>query len=472
MLSKLWSRKGKFETYDVTVSLISCTNLKISGGEANVNNGVDDVKLYASFIANNEGIPLTIDGIAGNKQIISKPLMRTHAVDTTAMFGDNKRSCTTAQFSHKVPKKKKAQSTDVAILLGLLKGEESCPLAETILHIDPSSEDSIFTLRVNDIPAEWHSKKRRFKLFSFMKRKAKEEPQQPDQPDQPVLLNIFDLQSSAQGAKLNLRVQVRGKGESNASAMVEEARHDVDTEGETFEDKREDIVEQEEDDQDSVEEIVADEFVMRTYVEQAANEPLSIMENVLRRFSCGNILTCQGEEEEFKSDNKPTEESRGESPTDVVDKTVERDLKKMVENVRNELEIGHTASESYEDESEDASYTVGPTTVGADTYTVGADTYTVGTHTVADKYAGLGTVEEDTFAEGTVQSRKVHFRTSTCTDEEDTTVDDENTKQKRCHDDCSYDDTFTAFDNTAFTDDVTAFTRADDSTFMGGHVFM
>lgn len=427
----------------MTVSLISCTNLKISGQEAAVNYGVEgDVKLYAyaSFLANNESIPLTIDGIAGNTHVRSKPLMRTHAIDTTAMWGDHKRSSTAVQFSYNVPKKEKTQS-NVTILLGLAKGEERCPLAVTTVHIDPSEEDYIVTLPVNDIGASTHTKKRRLKLFSFKKRKHQ----------QPALQNYFGLQSSAHGAKLNARVQVREKGDSNA-AMVEESRHDIDTRVETFEeesveDKREDItiVEQEEDDLDSVE---------TTHLKQ------SIMEKVLRGFSCGNILTCHGEEEELNLDHK---ESRGESPTDIVDKTVESDLKKMVENVRNELEIGQTASASSSDEEPDFSTLAGGTTF---------------------------------------QSRTVHFRIPSSADEEDTTVDDEVTKQKRHSDNSSYDDTFTAFDNTAYTEDVTkqmrsddnssyddtftafdttlntaytedvkAFTRADDSAFMG-NIFM
>ncbi len=118
--------------------MISCTNLKIISGAGEealtVNNGADDVKLYASFVANNGGIPLTIDGIAGNTHVMSKPLIRTNAkqartidlingqVDTTAMWGNNQRPCTAAQFSHDVPKKKKNQSIDVDILLGLMKG--------------------------------------------------------------------------------------------------------------------------------------------------------------------------------------------------------------------------------------------------------------------------------------------------------------------------------------------------------------
>ena len=232
MLSKLRSKskKNQFEAYDVTISLISCTNLKIISGvgeEAHtVNNGADDVKLYASFVANNGGIPFTIDGIAGNTHVMSKPLMLTHAgEDTTATWGDDQRSCTAAQFSHNVPKKKKNQSFDVDILLGLMKGEESCPLAVSTVHIDPSLEDTMLTLPVQAAP---HPKKRDPKRFrSFMKKKTKEEHQQP------VLLKQFNLQSSAQGAKLNVRVQVRGrgKGESNAFAMVEEGRHVVDDTG-------------------------------------------------------------------------------------------------------------------------------------------------------------------------------------------------------------------------------------------------
>eukprot|EP00986_Skeletonema_menzelii_P010980 scaffold5509_cov152-Skeletonema_menzelii.AAC.3 len=155
MLSKLRlrSKKGQFEAYDVTISLISCTNLKISGAAEEAHT---DVKLYASFVANNAVIPLTIDGIAGN----------TH--------------------------------------------------------------DTMLTLPVQAAP---HTEKResKSKLFSFMKRKTKGDNQQPYQP---VLMKHFDLQLSAQGAKLNVRVQVRGrKGDSSASTMVEEGRHDVDTRG-------------------------------------------------------------------------------------------------------------------------------------------------------------------------------------------------------------------------------------------------
>ena len=412
MLSKLWSKKGQlFEAYDVTVSLISCTNLKISGQEAGVEG---DVKLYAyaSFIANNESIPLTIDGIAGNTHVRSKPLMRTHAVDTTAMWGDHERSSTAVQFSYNVSKKEKTQS-NVTILLGLAKGEERCPLAVTTVHIDPSEEDYIVTLPVNDIGASTHTKKRRLKLFSFKKKKLQ----------QPALMDYFGLQSSAQGAKLNARVQVREKGESNA-AMVEESRHDVDTRVETFEeesveDKREDttIVEHEEDDLESVE---------TAHLKQGSNKPLSLMEKVFRGFSCGSVLTCQGEEEELNLDHK---ESRGESPTGIVDKTVESDLKKMVENVRNELEIGQTASASSSDEEPDFSTLAGGTTF---------------------------------------QSRTVHFRIPASANEEDTTVDDEVTKQKRRHsDNSSYDDTFTAFDNTAYTEDLTKQMRSDDDSSYG-----
>ena len=230
MLSKLRlrSKKGQFEAYDVTISLISCTNLKISGAAEEAHT---DVKLYASFVANNAVIPLTIDGIAGNTHVISKNLIQTHAgEETTAIWGGNQQSCTAAQFSHNVPKnkKKKKQSNDVDILLGLMKGEESCPLAVTTVHIDPSIQDTMLTLPVQAAP---HREKResKSKLFSFMKRKTKGDNQQPYQP---VLMKHFDLQLSAQGAKLNVRVQVRGrKGDSSASIMVEEGRHDVHTRG-------------------------------------------------------------------------------------------------------------------------------------------------------------------------------------------------------------------------------------------------
>ena len=498
MLSKLRSKKSQFEAYDVKVSLISCTNLNISGEEALTNNGVDDVKLYASFIANNEGIPLTMKGVAGNTQITSKPLMRTHAVDTTAMWGDDQRACTAAEFSHNVPNKK-STSNEVLILLGLTKGEESFPLAVTTLDIDPSREDQILTLPVKDIPAEQPTQKKRFKLFSLLKRKTKEEPKQPDHP---MVLDSFQLRSSAHGAKLNVRVQVQVKGTEqsnviNNTVLVEEGRHDVEkplvllgTE-ETCEDSREEFceVERVEDDLHSDEGIAADEFteceIKASSFEHASNESTCILDNVLQGFACGNILTCEGKEEAM-SEFKPKQESNKKISRNTVDKNVESVLKEVVDNVRNELELGlglgHSvthqskhASEFHEHDLEDASYTVGTYTVGTETvgtYTVGD--YTVGTKTVdIDAYVGLGTVKEDTVEEDSVhqdaiESRKFQSRTPAKPKEE--------TKQEQYNDENSYDDTFTAFDNlSAYTEDVTtAFgTRAnDESTFMGENVFM
>eukprot|EP00984_Skeletonema_dohrnii_P030483 scaffold22001_cov151-Skeletonema_dohrnii-CCMP3373.AAC.4 len=492
MLSKLRSKKSQLEAYDVKVSLISCTNLKISGEEVLTNNGIDDVKLYASFITNNEGIPLTMKGVAGNTQITSKPLMRTHAVDTTALWGDDQRACTAAEFSHNVPNKK-STSNEVLILLGLMKGEESFPLAMTNLDIDPSREDQILTLPVKDIPAEQPTHKKRFKLFSLSKRKTKEEPKQPDHP---VLLDRFRLQSSAHGAKLNVRVQVQVKGKEqsnviNNTVLVEEDRHDVEkplvllgTE-ETCEDSREEFceVEQVEDDLHSDkgvvadEGIVADEFTIKaSSFEQASSE--SMLENVLQGFSCGSILTCEGKEE-AKSEVKPTQESNKKISRNTVDKNVESVLKEVVDNVRNELELGlglghsvtHQSKHAYEfheHDSEDASYTVGTETVG--TYTVGD--YTVGTKTVdIDAYVGLGTVKEDTVEEDTAHQDAIESRKSRAPANPKV-----ETKQEQYYDENSCDDTFTAFDNlSAYTEDVTtAFgTRAnDESTFMGGNVFM
>ncbi len=460
----------------MTISLISCTNLKISGKEAHTeNSGVDDVRLYASFIAENEGIPLTIDGIAGNTHVISKPLMRTHAVDSTAMWGNDLRAYTPAEFSHNVPKKR-TQSNDIVVLLGLMKGEESFPLAVTTLNIDPSQRDSILSLPVQDIPAEPQTKKRR-KLFSLKKRKTKEELE----PDKPMLVNHFDLQSSAHGAKLNVRVQVRGKEESNDIEMVEEIRHDFDTKAsETYEDKREElsVVEQVkvEEDRHSFEEIVeyvSEEIEASSY---AKKRPPTIMENVLQGLSCGGILACQGEEEEIQSVVEHEEESRGKSTAETVDKSLESDLKMVVENVRHELELGNQqskqSSESYGNESEDASYTDGVPTVGASTL----GSYTFDTKTVdIDAFVALSTVEEDASEEGTVPSRTVQTHSPTFTYEEDIAPFEEGRKQERQQYENSCDDTFTAFDNlTAYTEDVTtAFgTRADESTFMGGNVFM
>lgn len=478
----------------MTISLISCTNLKITGKEAQTeNNEVDDVRLYASFIADNEGIPLTIDGLAGNTHVVSKPLMRTHAVDSTAMWGNDLRAYTAAEFSHNVPKKK-ALSNDIVVLLGLMKGEESFPLAVTTLQIDPSQRDSILSLPVRNIPAEPPAKKKK-KLFSLKKRKTKEEPEH----DEPMLLDRFDLQSSAHGAKLNIRVQIKGKDEPNDIEMIEEVRHDFVTKAkvDSYEDMREessipnDVVEQVEEEENSVDGIV--EYVP-SEVEASSyytKRPSTIMENVLQGLSCGGILTCQGDEDESQSEVEQEEESRGKSTAETVvetvaetvdqtiaetvDQNVESDLKMAVETVRCELDVrtqqSKQSSISYENESEDGTPSAGAPTVGAST--VGS--FTVETKTVdIDDFVALPTAEEDTAEESTVPSRK-DSRSPTFIYEEDVSVFEKGRKQERQQYESSCDDSFTAFDNlTAYTEDVTtAFgTRFDESTFMGGNVFM
>lgn len=463
MLSKLRSKKGQqYEEYNVTISLISCTNLKITGKEKN---GVDDVRLYASFIADNEGIPLTIDGVAGNTHVISKPLMRTHAVDSTAMWGNDLRAYTAAEFSHNVPKNK-AQSNDLVVLLGLMKGEESFPLAVTTLQIDPSQKDSVLSLPVRDIPADPPAKKKK-KLFSLKKRKAKEEPR----ADKPMLLNHFDLQSSASGAKLNIRVQVKGKDETNDIEMMEEVRHDLDTKAkvDSYEEMREEssnpssIVEQVqlEEDENSVEGIVEhvpSEIEASSYY---TKRPTTIMENVLQRLSCGGMLTCQGDEDEPQSEDEQKEESKGENTAETVVKTttetveqitidhmVESDLKMVVETVRCELDAG-TQQRKQSKKLEDS---VGNPLGG--TVTTSDETPSDGTPTV-----GSFTVD--------IEEAFIY--------EKDVAVFERERKQERHQYESSFDDTFTAFDNlTAYTEDVTtAFgTRFDESTFMGGNVFM
>lgn len=412
MLSKLRSKKGgQSDVHNVTISLISCTNLKISGEAAPANKEVDDVKLYASFIAKNEENPVMIP---------SKPLMRHEAVDTTALWGDDKQACTVVQFSHNVPRKQSKPNNDLQVVIGLMKGDERFLLGGTSLSIDTSMEDCILTLPLQEQPAQK-------KLFSFMKKKKRGEPKQADQP---VFLNHFGLQSSAYGAVINLRVQVKGKEESNTyyNNVMVDGRHDIDTEEKSNEDHREErcAVEQIEDNLKPVEEIVIDNDLAEceTLVTfNDFNDPRSsIVANFLDKFSCGNTLGYSPQPEVG-----PREAA--------VDQHVESDLKQAVENVKNELELWQTvnqhsthASELCEGESEDASYTVGSETA------------------------------KETFQSCTVS----------CTDEEDTT------KQERDSED-SCDDTFTAFDNlTAYTEDVnTAFgTRADQSSFMGGNIFM
>ncbi len=460
----------------MTISLISCTNLKITGKEEN---GVDDVRLYASFIADNEGIPLTIDGVAGNTHVISKPLMRTHAVDSTAMWGNDLRAYTAAAFSHSVPKKK-ALSNDIVVLLGLMKGEESFPLAVTTLQIDPSQRDSILSLPVRDMPAEPQPKKKK-KLFSLRKRKTKEEPG----PDKPMLLNHFDLQSSAYGAKLNIRVQVKGKDEPDDIEMIEEVRNDFDTQAnvDSFEDMREESsipssvveaqVEEDENSAEGIVEYVPSEIEASSYY---TKRPTTIMENVLQRLSCG-MLTYQGDEDEPQSEvEQEEEESKGgntaetaaETVTETVEQTtidhyVESDLKMVVETVRCELDVG--TQQRKQNELEDAVGTPSDVTPTDGSPTVGS--FTVDTKTIdIDAFMEMPTVEEDTTEESTNPSPTFIY-------EKDVAVFGRGRKQHQYE--SSFDDTFTAFDNlTAYTEDVTtAFgTRADESTFMGGNVFM
>ncbi len=452
MLSVLRSKKSQFDVHDVTISLISCTNLKVSSEVApTADKGVEDVKLFASFISNNEVVPHMIDGIAGNKLVISKPLMRHDAVDTTALWGNDRQACTAAQFSHNVPKKK-SKSNDLLVLIGLMKGHESSPLAVTSLHIDTSMVDCILTLPLQDIAAD-PTQMKKPKPFSFKKRKTKKESHQP------VLLNHLGLLSSAHGALLNLRVQVKGTEESksntdNNNCMVD-SRHDVDTEEKASEHNRDGFraVEQTEDDLRPVQEIVIDDctegetlltFADFTARQVASQRQRSIMEKILSGFSCTNVLgySVEPEEDESKPEPEPEQESAEESQRKAVDQNVESDLKEVVENMRNELELGHAVKHTEsEDEAVDIdAYIFGPRSSSgssADNKTVDIDAYMI----------GLGTVEE-----GSVPSR-----TGTCTDEEEHTAVSE-TKE-------SCDDTFTACDN------LTAYTE-DQSSFMGGNIFL
>jgi len=281
--------------------------------------------------------------------------------------------------------------------------------------------------------------------------------------------------------------------------MIEEVRHDFVTKAkvDSYEDIREEssipnVVEQVEEEENSVDGIV--EYVP-SEVEASSyytKRPSTIMENVLQGLSCGGILTCQGDEDESQSEVEQEEESRGKSTAETVaetvdqtiaetvDQNVESDLKMAVETVRCELDVGAQQSKqssiSYENESEDASHTVGTPSAGVPT--VGASTvgsFTVETKTVdIDDFVALPTAEEDTAEESTVPSRK-DSRSPTFIYEEDVSVFEKGRKQERQQYESSCDDSFTAFDNlTAYTEDVTtAFgTRFDESTFMGGNVFM
>lgn len=392
MLSLIRSKNGQSDVHDVTVSLISCTNLKVSKEAVTTSDkGVENMNLYASFISNNEVIPVTVDDIAGKKLIISKPLMR-HASDTTALWGNDKKAFTAARFSHNIPRKK-SKSNDLLVLIGLMIGDESFPFATASLPIDTNMVDCILTLPVEDIPAEPTQTKKSRRPFSFMKRKQK------DEPNQPMLVNDLGLQSSAaHGAVLNLRVQVKGTEMSNTDNdnFVVDSRHDFDTEEKSSDDNHDELrtKEQTDDDLNPVQDFDTDDFTeSETLVTFASRQvPIqhqrTIIEKVLRGFSCIDVSDCPFVDvEESNQKPVPEQESAGKWPRETLDQDVESDLKQLVENVRNEFELGRKrnqrstyASESYEDESNDASRTVEATTVGTyGTQTVYEDATTDGT---------------------------------------------------------------------------------------------
>ena len=475
------------EAHDVTLSLISCTNLKISGA-ADTSGPGGVAQLSASFLANNETIPFVVNGVARNMQVTSKPLLHSDAVNATALWGNDKQAYTSAQFSFIVPKKK-SKTMNVTIQLGLIRGEVSSPIGVANLDIDPTCEDRILTLPVKYVTAN-PTRKKITKLFPFLKKKAKPEYLEPNQS-----FNNFESTSPALGALLNVRVQVEGnegtkQQESTAINMdgiindglindfILEDRHDIDTNEKDDEDDREEIcsMSKAEDipkpEEEQVNELVEPET--NTSNEDKFEIKSTDYVEVFQGFSCGGIFSnpCRGEVEDCNSLSTPQDPK-------VLDKSLESDLKEVVENVRNELELGRSNSDrrkskrmSYEDDEDSGSgaFTFDASTVG--TYTVDTYTYTMDTKTAnIHGYIGLGNIDEESFEseDSNVKVGTVQSRAATRFTEDDTAVSDEFTDLK------SFDDTYTAFDNTTF-DNYTAFTEdantAFGGTFVGGNIFM